>query len=183
MDKVLSGLPVKMVAQTDCFRSEAGSWGKDVRGMKRVHQFEKMEMDMVIEATEEKARETQEYLLGLNEWLLQQLELPYHVINMCTGDLGYAAAAKKYDVEVWLPEQKAFMEVMSDSITTDFQSRRLNIKYQDDKGNKNYAYTVNDTGATQRLLIAIIEHYQQQDGTIKVPKVLQPMLGKEYIGK
>lgn len=183
MDKLLSALPVKMVAQTDCFRSEAGSWGKDVRGMKRVHQFEKMEMDMVIEATEEKARETQEYLLGLNEWLLQQLELPYHVINMCTGDLGYAAAAKKYDVEVWLPEQKAFMEVMSDSITTDFQSRRLNIKYQDDKGNKTYAYTVNDTGATQRLLIAIIEHYQQQDGTIKVPKVLQPMLGKEYIGK
>jgi seryl-tRNA synthetase len=183
MDKLVASLPVKMVAQTDCFRSEAGSWGKDVRGMKRVHQFEKMEMDMIIEPSEQKAREIQEYLLGLNEWLLQQLELPYHVINMCTGDLGYAAAAKKYDVEVWLPQQKSYMEVMSDSITTDFQARRLNIKYQDDKGNKNYAYTVNDTGATQRLLIAIIEHYQQQDGTIKVPKVLQPLLGKEYIGK
>lgn len=182
MDSVIDkdALPIKMMAQTSCFRSEAGSWGKDVRGIKRMHQFEKMEMDMIIEGSLEKSIETHEYLLGINEWLLQELELPYHVINMCTGDLGYAAAAKKYDIEVWLPSEGTFMEVMSDSITTDFQSRRLNIKYMDgDK--RSYVHTVNNTGATHRLLIAIIEHYQQEDGSIKVPKILQEVVGKEFI--
>ena len=185
IDSVLPGgkLPVKMLAQTACFRSEAGSWGKDVRGIKRVHQFEKLEMDMIVEASLEKAIEAQEYLLGINEWLLQQLQLPYHVINMCTGDLGYAAAAKKYDIEVWLPSEATYMEVMSDSITTDFQTRRMNIKYLNAAGKKEYAYTVNDTGATHRLLIAIIEHYQQADGSIKVPEVLRATVGKEFIGK
>jgi seryl-tRNA synthetase len=129
-----------------------------------------------------------EYMLGINEWLLQLLEIPYHVINMCTADLGYAAAAKKYDIEVWLPSENKFMEVMSDSITTDFQSRRLNIKTlvttevdTHKEINKEYVYTVNDTGATHRLLIAIMEHYQQADGSIKVPKALQPYLNKDTI--
>ena len=174
-------LPVKMMAITPCFRSEAGSWGKDVRGMKRVHQFTKLEMDVVMEPDLEKAKAMHEYLLSLNEWLLQTLELPYHVINMCTGDLGYAAAAKKYDVEVWLPSDKVWMETMSDSITTDFQARRLNIKVKNADGQKVPVYTLNDTGATHRLLIAILEHYQQSNGSVIVPKALRPYLGKDII--
>lgn len=173
--------PIKIMAQTPCFRSEVGSWGKDVRGIKRTHQFDKLEMNIVMEADLDKAREQQEYLLSLNEWLLQELKLPYRVINMCYGDLGYFAAAKKYDVEVWLPSQMEYMEVMSNSITTDFQSRRLNIKYKDSDGKSRYAYTLNDTGATHRLLIAIIEHYQQADGSIKVPEALIPFVGKDII--
>lgn len=182
-DKVIdhSVLPIKMFTQSPCFRSEAGSWGKDIRGMKRVHQFEKMEMDIILENDIVKAQEIMDYLLGINEWLLRELEIPYHVINMCTSDLGYAAAAKKYDIEVFIPSDNKYMEVMSDSITTDFQSRRLNIKYKDKDGNKNYAYTINDTAATHRLLIAIIEHYQQSDGSIKIPKALQGFFDKEYI--
>jgi len=176
-------LPIKITATCPCFRSEAGSWGKDIRGMKRVHQFTKLEMDMIIKPDIKLAKETHEYLLGINEWLLQQLELPYHVINMCTGDLGYAAAAKKYDVEVWLPSESAWMETMSDSITTDFQTRRLNIKTLNEKSEKVFAYTINDTGATHRLLIAIIEHYQQSDGSLVVPTILREYLGMERISK
>lgn len=185
MDKVLDkkDLPKKFMAQTACFRSEVGSWGKDVRGMKRTHQFDKLEMNMIVEADIEKAREVHEYLLGLNEWLLQELEIPYHVINMCTGDLGYFAAAKKYDIEVWLPSSQSYMEVMSNSITTDFQTRRLNIKYKDSDGNLKYPYTLNDTGITHRILIAIIEHYQQGDGSILVPEVLRDYVGKEVISR
>lgn len=182
MDKTYKkeDLPIKMVSITPCFRSEAGSWGKDVRGIKRTHQFDKLEMDVVLEGTLEEARKVHEYLLSLNEWLLQALEIPYHIINMCTADLGYFAAAKKYDVEVWLPSTKEYMEVCSDSITTDYQARRLNIRYKDDEGIK-YAFTVNDTGATHRLLIAILDHYQQKDGSLLVPKVLREYVGKEVI--
>lgn len=176
-----SELPKKMFAMTPCFRSEAGSWGKDVRGIKRVHQFDKLEMDVVAEPDLEKALAMHEYLLSINEWLLQTLEIPYHVINMCTADLGYAAAAKKYDVEVWLPSENCFMETMSDSITTDFQARRFGIKCKDKDGNKDFTYTLNDTGATHRLLIAIIEHYQQADGSIKVPNALKPYLNADFI--
>lgn len=176
-----SEMPIKVMAQTPCFRSEVGSWGKDVRGIKRTHQFDKLEMNIIMEADMEKAREMHEYLLSINEWLLQTLKLPYHVINMCTGDLGYFAAAKKYDVEVWLPSAGEYMEVMSDSITTDFQSRRLNIRYKDVENNLKYAYTLNDTGATHRLLIAIIEHYQTKDGKLAVPEALQPFVGKAII--
>jgi seryl-tRNA synthetase len=183
MDTVLdlkSG-PVKVMAQTPCFRTEVGSWGKDVRGIKRTHQFDKIEMNVVMEADDNKAREMHEYLLSINEWLLQQLEIPYHVINMCIGDLGYYAAAKKYDIEFWTPSQQTYTELMSDSITTDFQTRRLNIKYKDADGKLKYAYTLNDTGVTHRVLIAIIEHYQQSDGSIKVPEVLRDYVGKDFI--
>jgi seryl-tRNA synthetase len=173
--------PIKVFTTTTCFRSEAGSWGKDVRGIKRMHQFEKLEMDVIIPNDKEEALRMHEYLLSLNEWLLQLLEIPYHVINMCTGDLGYAAAAKKYDIEVFLPSSKSYMEVMSDSITTDFQTRRLNIRYIDQNNEKQYAYTLNDTGATHRLLIAIIEHYQQSDGSIKIPEALKPYFKKDFI--
>lgn len=176
-------LPKKVMAVSPCFRSEVGSWGKDVRGMKRVHQFTKLEMDIVAVPNLEKAKELHEYLLSLNEWLLQQLQIPYHVINMCTGDLGYAAGSKKYDVEVWLPSDSVWMEVGSNTITTDFQTRRLNIKCKKKDGTKEFAYTLNDTGITHRILIAIIEHYQQADGSVKVPAVLQEYIGKEVITK
>ena len=175
-------LPKKVFTITPCFRSEAGSWGKDVRGIKRVHQFDKLEMDVIVEPNLEVAYKMHEYLLSLNEWLLQKLELPYHVINMCTGDSGYAASAKKFDVEVWIPSENTFVEIMSDSITTDFQSRRLGIKCADKDGSKDYVYTLNNTGATHRLLIGIIEHYQQADGSIKVPEALRSYLNKERIG-
>ncbi len=182
MDKIYKkqDLPIKMVAITPCFRSEAGSWGKDVRGIKRTHQFDKLEMDVILEGSLNEARKVQEYLLSINEWLLQLLEIPYHIINMCTADLGYFAAAKKYDVEVWLPSSQEYMEVCSDSITTDYQSRRLNIRYKDSQDLK-YAFTVNDTGATHRLLIAVLDHYQQKDGSLLVPKALRPYVGKDII--
>jgi seryl-tRNA synthetase len=178
-----SELPVKVMAQTPCFRSEVGSWGKDVRGIKRTHQFDKIEMNMIIPADLEKAREVQEYLLSLNEWMLQELKLPYHVINMCHGELGYYAAAKKYDVEVWLPSEKKYIEIMSNSITTDYQSRRLGIKYKTATGETKFAYTLNDTGATHRLLIAILEHYQNEDGSVTVPEALRDYVGKDVITK
>ena len=107
--------------------------------------------------------------------------VPYHVINMCTGDLGYAAAAKKYDIEVWLPSTGEYMETMSDTIATDFQARRLNIKYKDKEEKMQFAYTLNNTGATHRLLIAILDHYQQSDGSVKVPEMLRKYLGKDKI--
>ncbi len=173
--------PIKIMARTPCFRSEVGSWGRDVRGIKRTHQFDKLEMNMIIEADDNKAREAHEYLLSLNEWLLQQLKIPYRVINMCTGDLGYYAAAKKYDIEFWTPSQNTFTELMSDSITTDYQARRLNIKYKDKDGTLRYAYTLNDTGVTNRILIAIIEHYQRSDGSLLVPDILEDYVGKKVI--
>jgi seryl-tRNA synthetase len=178
-----SELPIKVMAQTACFRSEVGSWGKDVRGIKRTHQFDKLEMNMIVPADIDKAREVQEYLLSLNEWLLQELKLPYHVINMCHGELGYYAAAKKYDIEVWLPSEKSYIEIMSNSITTDYQTRRLGIKYKTPSGETKFAYTLNDTGATHRLLIAILEHYQNEDGSVTVPEALRDYVGKDVITK
>ncbi|BDQ05026.1 MAG: serine--tRNA ligase [Candidatus Dojkabacteria bacterium] len=183
MDRVFkrNELPLKLAAITPCFRSEVGSWGKDVRGMKRVHQFDKLEMDVI--CLPEQSEDVYEELLSINKWLLQQLELPFHIIQKCTGDSGYNASAKQADVEVWLPSQKTFMEVGTDTNTTDFQARRMNIKFIDTDSNKKYAHTVNDTGVSDRMLIAIVEHYQQKDGSIKVPEVLVPLMRKKYIGK
>ncbi|MFH1890076.1 MAG: serine--tRNA ligase [Candidatus Kuenenbacteria bacterium] len=180
MDKTLKeeDLPQKMFAYSSCFRSEVGSWGKDVRGIKRVHQFDKLEMDVV--CTPEQSDKVYEDLLAINEWLLQELKLPYHLVNKCTGDAGYYATHYQCDPEVWLAGQREFMEVMTDTNTSDFQARRLNIKYIDKKtGEKKYCHTVNDTGvAMGRMLIAIIDNYQQADGSVLVPKVL-----REYVGK
>ncbi|MEK7611490.1 MAG: serine--tRNA ligase [Patescibacteria group bacterium] len=182
LDKVLASdeLPQKFFAYTSCFRSEVGSWGKDVRGLKRVHQFDKLEMDAL--TAPEASGEMHEYLLSLNEWFLQQLRLPYHVILMCSGDTGYAATHKKYDIEVWLPSQKTYMEVMSDTNATDFQSRRFNTRYLNSKGEKEYVHNVNDTGcAMGRMIIAILDNYQQPDGSVKVPGALQAYVGKELL--
>ncbi len=182
MDKMLSYkmLPQKFFAVTSCFRSEVGSWGKDVRGIKRVHQFDKLEMDAL--TTPEKSEEMQNYLLSINEWLLQQLGLPYHVMLMCSGDAGYFATHKKYDFEVWLPVQQAFVEMGSDTDAADFQARRFNTRFTDETGQKKYVHNVNDTGITgPRTIIAILENYQQSDGSVNIPEVLQSYLGKKVI--
>jgi seryl-tRNA synthetase len=183
MDKTVKEeeLPFKMVAITPCFRSEVGSWGKDVRGLKRVHQFDKLEMDVV--CTPDQSDALYKELMDINHWFLQSLKLPYHIVEKCTGDSGYAAAARQADPEVWLPGQKAFMEVMTDTNTTDFQARRLNIKYTTKDGDKRLCHTLNDTGAALgRILVAIIENYQQSDGSVKIPEVLVPYTGFDKIG-
>lgn len=182
MDKTVDvkQLPSKFFAFTTCFRSEVGSWGKDVRGIKRVHQFDKLEMDLICE--QEKSSEMHEYLLSINEWFLQQLGLPYHVILMSSGDAGYAATHKKYDIEVWLPSQKTYMEVMSDTNARDFQARRFNTRYVDSDGIKKYVHNVNDTGcAMGRMLISILDNYQNEDGSITIPEVLRDYIGKNII--
>jgi seryl-tRNA synthetase len=183
MDRVLdhTDLPIKVFAYTPCFRSEAGSWGKDTKGIKRVHQFDKLEMNVV--CLPEQSEKIFQELLSVNEWLLQQLELPYRLVQKCSGDAGYLASAKQVDAEVWLGGQQEFMEVGTDTNTTDYQARRLNIKFKNDDGSREFVHTVNDTGvAMGRMIIAILDNYQQADGTILVPKALQPFVGKSVIG-
>ena len=183
MDKTLqpNALPQKFFAFTPCFRTEVGSWGKDVRGIKRVHQFDKLEMDLL--CAPEDSEKLHDYLLSINEWFLQSLGLPYHILLMCTGDLGYFAAAKKYDFEAWLPHQNEFIELGSDTNAKDYQARRYNTKFKDQAGNLHYVHTVNDTGcAIGRTLVAILENYQQADGSVVIPKALVPyMHGIEII--
>ncbi len=181
MDKVLKkeDLPIKVYAQTTCFRSEVGSWGKDVRGIKRVHQFDKLEMNCV--CTEDQERAVFDEFVEINEWLFQQLEIPYRVVNKCTGDCGYNASYFQYDVEAWRPKEKEYMEVGTDTMTTDYQSRRLNIKYKDADGLK-FARTVNDTGvAFGRAIIALLENHQNEDGSVKIPDALLPYLDFKVI--
>jgi len=175
----LEDKPLFYVGISPCFRREAGSYGKDTKGILRVHQFEKVEM--VAFCTPEKSTEIHEMIRSIEEEILTELELPYQVLNICSGDLGWPAA-KKYDLEAWMPGQGKYREVTSASITSDFQTRRLNIRYKDKDGNMKIAHSLNGTGRSMRPLIAIIENYQQKDGTIKVPKVLQPYMQKEVIG-
>ncbi len=182
LDKTLAykDLPQKFFAVTSCFRSEVGSWGKDVRGIKRVHQFDKLEMDAI--TTPERSAEMMEYLLSINEWTLQKLGLPYHVILMCSGDAGYFATYKKYDFEVWLPVQGTFVEMGSDTNAWDFQARRFNTKFVDQDNQKKFVHHVNDTGITgPRTIMAIMENYQNSDGSVTVPTVLQKYVGKKKI--
>lgn len=182
MDRIfnLSELPYKMCAYTSCFRSEVGSWGKDVRGIKRVHQFDKLEIDVICRP--DNSTEVFNELLEINEWFYQTLKLPYHLIIKCSGDSGYAASFKQVDTEVWLPSQKEFIEVGTDTNAQDFQARRLNIKFIDENGAKKYVHTVNDTGCPMgRVLIAILDNYQNRDSSVTIPEVLQKYIGKEKI--
>jgi seryl-tRNA synthetase len=179
-DEVLTDLPKRYVSFSSCFRKEAGSYGKDTKGILRVHQFDKVEMFSFTK--EEESDKEHEFLLSLEEKLFKALEIPYQVVKMCSGDLG-APAAKKYDLNAWMPGQGKYREATSTSNTTDFQTRRLNIKYQDG-GETKYAHALNGTAfAIGRTIIAIIENYQQKDGSIKIPKVLQKWMGKEIIKK
>jgi seryl-tRNA synthetase len=174
-------LPIKMVGISPCFRREVGSYGKDTKGFIRVHQFNKIEQVVLTVADEQESRKWHETMLGFSESILQQLELPYRVLLMCTGDMG-AGQRKKYDIETWFPSQGKYRETHSASYFNDFQSRRLNMKYKTKTGEKKYVYTLNNTViATPRLLAAIIENYQQKDGSILIPKVLQKYMSKEKI--
>lgn len=174
-------LPIKMVGISPCFRREIGSYGKDTQGIIRVHQFNKIEMVVYTTADEIETRSWHETMVGLSERLLTDLELPYQVLLMCTGDMG-AGQRKKYDVETWFPAQQKYRETHSASYFNDFQARRLNIRYQDKDGQLKHVYTLNNTmAATPRLLAAVIENYQLPDGSVRVPKVLQSYLGKEVI--
>lgn len=179
-DEILSkkDLPKRFVGFSTCFRREAGSYGKDVRGIFRVHQFDKVEMVSFVE--EGKDDEEHEYLLSLEENFFQALEIPYQVVKMCSGDLGFPAA-RKYDIEAWIPSQERYREVTSVSTVTDFQSRRLNMKYQDGQ-EKKYLHVLNGTAySMNRPIIAILENYQQEDGSVIVPKVLQKYINKKII--
>jgi len=176
-------LPIKMCGLSPCFRREVGTHGKDTQGIVRVHQFNKVEQVVYTIADEQETRAWHKKMTGFSEQLLKDLGLPYQVLLMCTGDMG-AGQRKKYDIETWFPGQNKYRETHSASYFNDFQARRLNIKYQASDGTTKYVYTLNNTmAATPRLLAAIIENYQQIDGTIKVPKVLVPYMGKETIGK
>lgn len=167
-------LPKRYVGFSTCFRREAGTYGKDTRGILRVHQFDKVEM--ISFATPEQSAKEHELMLSIEEDLMKKLELPYQVVNICTGDLG-APAVKKYDIEAWMPSQQKYRETHSTSNCTDFQSRRLNIKYKSAKTNKpELVHTLNGTALSMRPLIAILENFQKQDGTIKIPKALHKYL-------
>ncbi|MBD3366002.1 serine--tRNA ligase [candidate division WWE3 bacterium] len=176
MDKKFSveELPIKVFVESTCFRSEVGSWGKDVRGIKRVHQFDKVEMNTI--CTPAKAREVFDEYLAINEWMLQELKLPYRIISKCTGDAGYNASHLQFDWDYWRPGEREFMEGGTDTWATDYQARRLGIRYEADD-EAAYVHTVNDTGATTRVIIAILENYQQEDGSILIPEALHPYVG------
>jgi len=174
-------LPKKFVAYSPCFRREAGSYGKDTKGLYRLHQFNKIEQVVIAKNDEKASLEILEELLANAEEVLQDLELPYHVLLMSTGDMG-EPQIKKYDIETWMPGRNAYGETMSDSYMGDFQARRLKIRYKTKDGKTVFCHTLNNTAiASPRILVAIFENYQQKDGSIRVPKVLQPFVGKEII--
>lgn len=173
-------LPRRYVGFSSCFRREAGSYGKDTRGIFRVHQFDKVEMFSFIEPQENSDKKEHEYLLSMEEKLVQALKIPYQVTKMCTGDLG-DPTARKYDVNCWLPSQEKYRETHSTSTCTDFQARRLNIRYRK-KGKTDFVHTLNGTAvAIGRMIIAILENYQQKDGSVLIPEVLRPYVGKNKI--
>jgi seryl-tRNA synthetase len=169
-------LPLRYTAHTPCFRSEAGSYGKDTRGMIRQHQFEKVELVQLVAPEDSEA--ALEELTGHAETIMQRLELPYRVVTLCAGDTGFGAA-KTYDLEVWLPGQQKYREISSCSNCTDFQARRMQARRRNpDTGKSELIHTLNGSGvAAGRALIAILENHQQADGSIRVPAVLQPYMG------
>lgn len=168
-------LPLMMTAHTPCFRSEAGSYGKDTRGMIRQHQFEKVELVQIVRP--EDSYDTLEQLTGHAEAILQKLELPYRVMNLCGGDIGFSAA-KTYDLEVWLPGQQKYREISSCSNFESFQARRMQVRWRNpETGKPELTHTINGSGlAVGRTLVAIMENYQQKDGSIRIPDVLQSYL-------
>ena len=179
-DDVLDGdkLPLCYTAFTPCFRTESGSYGKASRGIFRVHQFHKVEQ--IVFCKPEDSPKYHDFCLQNEEDLLKSLNIPYHVVNVCVGDLG-APGYKKYDIEAWYPTFKTYREVTSNTNLTSFQSRRLNIRYkQGDE--RDFVHTISATAATDRLIIAIMENYQQKDGSIEIPEVLRPFTGFDRIG-
>ena len=176
----LDSLPLRYAGFSTCFRREAGTYGKDTTGIFRVHQFDKVEMFSF--CNPEKSKDEHEYLLSIEEEILQELEIPYRVVDVCTGDLG-ASAAKKYDIEAWIPSQQKYREVTSCSNTTDFQARRLNIRTKID-GNTSIMHTLNGTAlAVGRILIALIENNQQKDGSVEFSDSLAEIVGVKKLSQ
>ena len=176
-DEVLSlhDLPMKLTAHSPCFRSEAGSHGKDTRGLIRQHQFDKVEMVQIVQP--EKSYEALEEMVGHAENILKLLELPYRVITLCTGDMGFGAT-KTYDLEVWVPAQNTYREISSCSNCEDFQAHRMKARFKDENGKNRLVHTLNGSGlAVGRALVAVLENHQNADGSINIPKALQPYLG------
>ena len=173
-NEIVDQLPIKYVSHTPCFRSEAGSSGRDTRGMIRQHQFEKVEMVQFVHP--EQSSEAHEALTGDAEAILQALGLAYRTVILCGGDLGFSSA-KTYDIEVWLPSQQTYREISSCSNFTDFQARRMKARFRNAEGKTEFLHTVNGSGlAVGRTLIAVMENYQQADGSIAIPEVLQPLM-------
>ena len=185
-DEVLdvAELPKKYIVWSPCFRKEAGSHGKDVKGLVRVHEFYKCEQVVLCEASHELSVTHHEEIRTHSEQMMEELGIPYHTVVNCGGDLGQGQV-KKYDIEAWMPSQEKYRETHSASYFHDFQTRRLNIRYKDADGKLRYVHSLNNTAAaTPRLVTAIIENYQQADGTVKVPEVLVPFMGGQtVIGK
>jgi seryl-tRNA synthetase len=176
-EEILPGaqLPLKFVCHSPCFRSEAGSYGKDTRGMIRQHQFDKVELVQIVHPSESYDRH--EELTGHAETILQKLDLPYRTVTLCTGDMGFSAA-KTYDIEVWLPGQNAYREISSCSNFEAFQARRMQARFRNEKGKTEFVHTLNGSGlAVGRTLVAILENYQRADGSVDVPAALRPYMG------
>ncbi|MEC5213723.1 seryl-tRNA synthetase [Polaromonas sp. CG_9.5] len=168
-------LPLKFTAHTPCFRSEAGSYGRDTRGMIRQHQFDKVEMVQIVHP--DKSYEALEEMTGHAEVILQKLGLPYRVMLLCTGDMGFGAS-KTYDLEVWLPAQNTYREISSISNCEAFQARRLQARFKNGQGKNEFVHTLNGSGlAVGRTLVAVLENYQRADGSVEIPAVLQPYMG------
>ncbi|MEK7883180.1 serine--tRNA ligase [Methyloversatilis sp. NSM2] len=170
-----TGLPLKFVCHTPCFRSEAGSYGRDTRGMIRQHQFDKVELVQIV--TPDRSWDALEELTGHAETILRRLELPYRKVALCTGDMGFGAA-KTYDLEVWLPAQNTYREISSCSNFETFQARRMQARFKNEQGKNEILHTLNGSGlAVGRTLVAILENYQQADGSVVVPEALRPWMG------
>lgn len=185
MDEVvdMNTLPIKFLAFSPCFRREAGSHGKDVRGLIRVHEFFKWEQVVLCKADHAESVAMHEWLNRNTEELIELLNIPYRTVANCGGDLGLGQV-KKYDIELWVPGEETYREISSASYFHDFQTRRLNIRYRDEEGKMQFAHSLNSTAIpTPRILVSIIENYQQADGTIRVPDALIPYVGKEVLGR
>ena len=170
-------LPIFYAGYSNCFRREAGTYGKDTRGLYRVHQFTKIEQVAICEANSDTQYKIHDFLLNNSEEILQDLKIPYRVVQVCTGDIGIGQI-RKHDIEAWMPSRNSYSETHSCSSFNDFQARRSNIKYRDDDGTTKYVYTLNNTAiASPRILIPILENYQNEDGTVTIPDVLVPYMG------
>jgi seryl-tRNA synthetase len=174
-------LPLKYCGLSTCFRREAGAAGKDTYGLYRIHQFDKVEQVVICENDQEKSKQYHQEILANSEAVLQALELPYRVVNVCTGDLG-RGQIQKFDIETWMPSRKSFGETHSASRFYDFQARRMNLRYKAENGKNLFCHTLNNTViASPRVLIPVLELYQNKDGSVNVPKVLQPYMGGKEI--
>lgn len=177
-----SQLPIKFFSYSPCFRREAGSHGKDTKGVFRIHEFIKYEQVVLCEASHEESVRLHEEITANAEAILKELKLPYHVVVNCGGDLGLGQV-KKYDIEAWMPSEQTYRETHSSSYFHDFQTRRLNIRYRDEQGVLRYVHSLNNTAlAMPRVICQIVENYQRADGTIEVPEVLRAYIGKDSIG-